>query len=618
MLPNLSGLAKLVDLSDDTGPKAEKAKPGVGKTPYTKPPKPPKPENPPPTILKEFDADDLPPHKYPDGKIVKTVKLDLKSATEAERGWLRINYGQNWSEAAEPLKTRIKEQARRVLALEFAPKIILAKEEEEAAATKQFDDDNFTENGSPKLDWATEVLPVLQAKYPPPLDWRKNTGTWLTQAEKDARAEEAKASLRGAKMAVLSEQRGVYVAERAQLKVVQVIEELNYPDASKKRKARALLRHWFNRKGRADKEGITARVWNKPGEDNEEDSDKKPKKKVAGDVPPQMHKQRMIWAKDQVGPGYDPSNPPQPPANLYLPLDIQPLPAEYLPDEVKEISAAGGQWLWTYMRSLEAMAIPGGLIEATVPYTLNLVPVDTSAQYWEPAFRAAQMAMLKDSYEEFITSVDEMSEVPNAKNTAHNYTVGSGKFNKYLLYKAPEGDPTKIPAYGSGAGGVAGDAGSGQIGPPDLLHRLYKLINRCPRLPEPAIFLRAGRSWRDQPHNLGKASPITPKVGRGYLNVTFMSTSSATPDNYTNTVLSMFYNNGGPDGGCCMFAITCPANSPVLPLVLGGHDASAHVNEQEVVLPPGLVLVYQGQKRMKVGKKEPMINFYQAELPPKP
>lgn len=604
-------LAQIVDLGDDTGPKAVPQKaPKPKPKPYDKLPKPddklPKPDD-----KKTMLYDALPPPVDDDGNTVKTAE-GKKVSTEAEKKWLRDNYGENWSMAEKSLRIELQQQARHNLAFDFAPKIIEAKKLERAAATQQFKDDYFilNENGLLKLDWKTEVLPMLEKKYT--ANWTMGElNNKLTKEEKDARSNWAKDMVRAEKMNVLNEQLKQYVTKRVQLKVVQVIDELNYPDASNKRKARALLRHWFNREGKPNEEGITARVWNKPDEDKDEDGDKKPKKTVAADVTPEMHKARLKWARSQIGPSYNPSNPPQPPPNLYGPLDIQPLPAEYLPDEVKKISAEGGQWLWTYMRSLEKLDIQA------VNY--NPRPVDESAKYWNPVVRKEQMVMLKNSYEEFIMSVDEMSEVPQAKNIAYSYTVGSGRFNKYLLWPSSKvnGDPTKIPKMGSGPGGVAGNMDAGQIGPPEELHRLYKLINRCPRLPQPAVFLRAGKTWHEQPHNLGKAAPITPQVGRGYLNVTFMSTSSAPPDQYLYGELATFYTPSPLDGGCCLFAITCPANSPVLPLVLGGAAMSDYETEQEVVLPPGLVLVYQGQKKMNVGNTTPLVNFYQAELPPK-
>ena len=59
------------------------------------------------------------------------------------------------------------------------------------------------------------------------------------------------------------------------------------------------------------------------------------------------------------------------------------------------------------------------------------------------------------------------------------------------------------------------------------------------------------------------------------------------------------------------------ANVIVLPLVLGGSDTSEYATEQEVVFPPGLVLVYQGAEMKPVGSKTVEVHFYHAMLPPK-
>ena len=103
-------------------------------------------------------------------------------------------------------------------------------------------------------------------------------------------------------------------------------------------------------------------------------------------------------------------------------------------------------------------------------------------------------------------------------------------------------------------------------------------------------------------------------IGKGYLNVTFMSTSQAPPKAYKSGNLATFFDN---QFGCCMYAITAPAGSPVLPLVLGGAASSAFADEQEVVLPPGLVLVYQGVKPQKLDPKTIVdVHFYVATRPP--
>lgn len=592
--------ARIVEQADETAAKANKQKESASsKKPYSK--------DPPPKFLKEFDEDDWPAPTYK-GFEVMTVKGYGSASTELERQWLRQNYGNEWSKAAASLRSAMKKQARKVLSFQIAPKVIEAIESEQASATKEWNDLHLTPEGAPKLDWAKEVLPALKAEFPPPLDWRMEGGEWLSRSDKDARADKTKEALRKQKMATMDGERDAFVANRTKARIDKVVEDINFPDAKLKRLSRALLRHWFNRKGTDGKD----RVWNKPGLDEEEDAGKKKTKAVDSDVPAEMHKMRLEWAKLQAEKGFDAENPPAPPVHLYLLLDVKPQPELYLPDKVQEISAAGGQWLWKHMRILESMDI-----ENTQTYAGSGSGVEQAEQYWQEDFRIAQSDMIRDSYQPFIDSVDEMSEIPQAKDVAYNYTVGSGRFNKYLLWPADlvGGDPAKIPAFGAGKGGVAGNADAGEIGPPDKLHRLYKLINRCPRLPKSAVFIRAVKRKADLPHNLGKSAAVEPAVGTGYLNVTFMSTSSAAPDDYTSGLLSSFYNHGDGDGGCCMMAVTCPEGAPVLPLVLGGSSTSAYASEREVVLPPGLVLVFQGKKRKKVGSWLPYVYFYRIAPP---
>ena len=534
-LPNLGllSLRKLAQLVDDTAPKVKEKNAKKGQ-----------PSSAPYVIIamKELDTDTKEPVS------IVTAKNTGK-ATQAESAWLRKTYGPRWFEASQ--KEKMIEQARKALSYEFAPLILKALEDVLTDTTAKFRQENYNDQGAPMLDWTNEVKPWLEKTYPP--NWRKENGSWLSPSATKARAEDAKKELRAEKLKQLEKQLEELVEQKKQEMHSRMIEELNFPDVALKRKGRALCRHWFNRKG---KDG-TLRKWFSDDYNTT-------------DVPKETGNARLKWAKTQVGlPSYDPTNPPRPPmkwegVDLYLPLDTKPIEESYLPDGVDAVSAEGGQWLWKFMRELEAMNI-----EQTQNYQGQFVDIEQSAKYWEPPFREKQKQMLKVSYQEFIESVNEMSEIPNAKDVAYSYTLGSGKFNKYLLWPSSNvgGDPTKIPTYGSGAGGVAGSTLSGAIGPPDALHRLYKLINRCPRLDQPAVFLRSVKQTLDLPHNLGKAKSAEPVIGRGYLNVTFMSTSSATPEQYTTGMLKTFYDT---TSSCCMYAITAPAGSPVLPFQVRG------------------------------------------------
>jgi hypothetical protein len=125
--------------------------------------------------------------------------------------------------------------------------------------------------------------------------------------------------------------------------------------------------------------------------------------------------------------------------------------------------------------------------------------------------------------------------------------------------------------------------------------------------------VRGVKSESDLPHNLGKTEPVAPVVGRGYLNVTFMSTNTAAPSSYTSGILSGFYNNSSK---CCLYIITAPKGTPILPLVVGGASTSVYASEQEVMFPPGLVLVFQGTSQKDVGSYTTTIHFYEARAPP--
>ena len=93
-----------------------------------------------------------------------------------------------------------------------------------------------------------------------------------------------------------------------------------------------------------------------------------------------------------------------------------------------------------------------------------------------------------------------------------------------------------------------------------------------------------------------------------------MSTSSAAPDQYMQAPLKTFFDTSD---ACCMFAVTMPKGSAVLPLVVGGNDLSEYSSEQEVLLPPGLLLIYQGNRQLGVGSATATVHFYEAVSPPK-
>lgn len=569
MLPNLSALTLEIEAKE----KKQKAK--SGQTPYAKPAYVDIP-------LKQFDDEDKPE------PTIRT-RNGGPNATQAERTWLRQEYGNNWSAVLPAQKEIMKTQARKVLAQQFAPILEDHLANAESVFNSKFQTDNYNASGLVILDFVTDLIPFLNEKHPP--DWRKSEdGSWLDQTGKDARIADGKREWRVKREEVLQAKKALEWAELREKILAEKIEDLQNPDEKGVRRARALLRHWFNR----------------PGTDGK-------KRDWRNSVDTTTSKKRLAWAKAVVlAYGYDHTNPPQPPEDLYTPGDVNTHDDKsFLPDPVETVSSQGGQWVWKYMRALS-----NSNIETTQSYE-GLQTVEEALRYWDPSFRAQQMQTIRDQYSDFIESLNDMPKLPGAKDVAMSYTIGSGKFNKYILYPSSkiEGDPQKIPLYGAGGGGVAGSMLSGDIGPPDLLHRLYKLIKRCPRLQEPCYFVRGVNSQRELPHNLGKSELVDPVVGRGYLNVTFMSTSSADPSSYTSDfALTNFYNTSSK---CCLYIITAPKGTPVLPLVLGGTSTSAYASEQEVMFPPGLVLVFQGTSQQQVGSDTTTVHFYEVRRPPK-
>lgn len=563
----------MVEKGEDTAPKAEKKK---SKAPNAAPYKM--------VILKELSSDEA------DWPATRTTANPAGNSTQAERAWLRDKYGNDWSKAAPVQKQRMILQARKALAFEFAPKIEQAIKEIRYLATMKFQEDNYNEINAPKLNWKTECVPALNAKYPP--NWQLDEeGKPLSEEEKQERSDAVKAELKHAKIVILALKAQEYVNLKEQEMRVRTIEELNNPDVMYKRRARALCRHWFNRLGT---DGNPRVWWAGPG----------------SDVTDALAAARMSWATSEVAKlEYDPTNPPPAPLFLYTPLDVKPNASFQLQDGVATISDGGGEYLWTLMRSMEMWM--SFYVDTTYSDKPLISIDDFSSKYWDVGFRARQDQMIISTYSEFIGSLDSLSEIPDAKHVAVSYTHGSGKFNKYLLWPSDQidGNPANIPDYGSGYGGAMGSMLEGQIGPPSDLHRLYKLLNRCPRLQKPAVCLRAVRNEAGLLHNLGKTTLKDPTIGEGYLNVTFMSTTVAAPDEFLSGLLGGFYNKYEK---CCISVITVPAGFPVLPLVVGGTDTSYYATEKEVLLPPGLVFVYQGERMMPIGSSSVKVYFYQA------
>ena len=276
-----------------------------------------------------------------------------------------------------------------------------------------------------------------------------------------------------------------------------------------------------------------------------------------------------------------------------------------IPDPHSVVSPDGAQWLRKYMRRLEEK-----YKNDDTDYTSSLVSVDESAKYWDPLYRNEQDKRLNHQYTDFMESL-----VMNADTSEHtelatikSYTQSSGNFNRYLASDKHFREITKL-----------------------RVHRLYKLLARCPRLEQQTMFLRSVTESRRLPHvRLSRPGGKDPVIGRAYLNVTFLSTTTKRPEAFFDAPLFEFFDE---EKMCCMYVITAPAGLPILPLMVGDSDYSEEPAEAEVLLPPGILLVYQGERVLTVrvkalearllGKdgefvdKSVRVHFYQAVVPPR-
>ena len=128
-----------------------------------------------------------------------------------------------------------------------------------------------------------------------------------------------------------------------------------------------------------------------------------------------------------------------------------------------------------------------------------------------------------------------------------------------------------------------------------------------------ALYFRAVLREQRLPYRWGTkladAEPVRPVPGQAYLNATFLSTTTASPRKYfENEYLERFYNR---NRDCCLFGIRVPAGFPVLPVFVAEFEGFSE--EGEVLLPPGIVLIYLWEEDVDVGKTEALkVPMYRA------
>jgi hypothetical protein len=166
--------------------------------------------------------------------------------------------------------------------------------------------------------------------------------------------------------------------------------------------------------------------------------------------------------------------------------------------------------------------------------------------------------------------------------------------------------------------------GEGSMSVENVVYNMYKLFGNCPPLQQDTTFLHSVKFLVDVPIlGVMALQKCKDNIGKGHLNASFMSTSIAPITEYFRSPLSNFYDH---NFDCCMCAITVSAGIRVLPIVLTPELAmiketyNSFAEEKEVILPPGIVLVFQGRKSVDIplenaGSKRVRVFFYRAVLP---
>ena len=317
---------------------------------------------------------------------------------------------------------------------------------------------------------------------------------------------------------------------------------------------------------------------------------------------------------------------------------------------------AGAKAVWQRMRALEAANVAGAVPAPSEEMRRSEI-AKAEALLASPDLRQAQVRRITERYQPFVASVVPKSDEWRA---VFKY-VHDGKlyFNEYLQWTDTNGRyENDVTAYYEA---LEGDVDYDDEDwtrwdrPERLVFALHGLFARAPTLGTPTTLLRSAKSPFGLPHGPREEDCDTyetrnnwmPTPGRAYLNTTFVSTTLAPLNQFLTggpdpqPKLSNFYERAANkrNTGCCMCAITVDADVPVVPIFIDNpdHDIEEwddrsdwhHFNgeEEEVLLPPGLLYVFLGKKKVRVvdEKRSHMVKrevrhtfhvfFYRATLP---
>jgi len=333
----------------------------------------------------------------------------------------------------------------------------------------------------------------------------------------------------------------------------------------------------------------------------------------------------------------------------------------------------GAKAVWQRMRRLEDDKVADAVPEPSEEQRKQVIQ-DAKALLKSAELREAQIQRLTEHYRDFVAGVKPKTD---AWRAVHKYVhEGQSYFNEYLEWKDDNngygGDITKYQeeethsdsddaedGYDNDDLGYIdeGDEGDWVVwGRPERqVFALYSLFKSAPTLSAPTVVLHSTKSKFDLPHGPKEEDSNTyatrnawmPTPGRAYLNKTFVSTSLAPLNDFLSAgpdpqpKLSEFYARRNFEWGCCMCAIIVDPGVPTIPIFMENKDDARYRwdhyafdwhgfygEEQELLLPPGLLYVFLGtqkvtvvdEKATRIMEREEKhhfnVFFYRAMLPP--
>lgn len=342
-------------------------------------------------------------------------------------------------------------------------------------------------------------------------------------------------------------------------------------------------------------------------------------------------------------------------------------------DAPKLTDVDGAKAVWRRMRQLEEDKIADAVPEPSEDQRKQMIS-DAAELLKSPERQQEQIQRITHDYRDFVAGVKPKTD---AWRAVHKYVhEGQSHFNEYLEWTDETngygGDITKYQEEMLKDSDDAEDEDEDEddnLGyldeddegdwvvwgrPERQVFALYSLFKSAPTLSAPTVVLHSTKSKFDLPHGPKKEDSNTyatrnawmPTPGRAYLNKAFVSTSLAPLNDFLKAgpdpqpKLSEFYVRRNFSRGCCMCAIIVDPDVRTIPIFMENKDDARYSwdrhafdwhgfygEEQELLLPPGLLYVFLGTRKVtvvdekatrimeKVEEHHFNVFFYRAMLP---